>query len=164
MCTKPELIFHLLLWLQQGSGFLNWPVFPSPHQSKCIGNISVIRFQTFYKLMKCQDSADFWINFKQLFRSILPWNSHGSIGNSIPHENCGTPLEIQTPPPPELHWVMGNPMGLAVLYSIWIPRLHSLWVKSPMVSAGTQVSLLGKHGGHSLGQLFSLSQVEAEDG
>ena len=40
----------------------------------------------------------------------------------------------------------------------------SLCVESPMVSAGSQVSLLKKHGGHSPCQLFSLSLVEAKDG
>ena len=40
----------------------------------------------------------------------------------------------------------------------------SLCVESPMVSAGTQVSLLRKHGGHSPGQLFSLSLVYAGNG
>ena len=40
----------------------------------------------------------------------------------------------------------------------------SLCVESPMVSAGSQVSLLKKHEGHSPGQLFSLSLVEAKDG
>ena len=33
-----------------------------------------------------------------------------------------------------------------------------------VVSAGTEVRLLGKHGGHSFGQLISFSLVEAEDG
>ena len=40
----------------------------------------------------------------------------------------------------------------------------SLCAESLMVSAGTQVSLLRKHGGQSPGQLFSLSLVEAKDG
>ena len=50
------------------------------------------------------------------------------------------------------------------LLCLGVTGVSSLCVESPMVSVGTQVSLLREHGGHSLGLLFSLSLVEAKDG
>ena len=40
----------------------------------------------------------------------------------------------------------------------------TLCLETTVVSAGTQVSLLREHGGHILGQLFSLFLVETKDG
>ena len=50
-----------------------------------------------------------------------------------------------------------------VTYYIW-HMTYALWVESLMVSSATQVSPLRRHGSHSPGQLFSLSQVEADYG
>ena len=48
-------------------------------------------------------------------------------------------------------------------FKIYSNHYDIVCAESPMVSAGTQVSLLKKYGGYSLGQRLSLSLVKAED-
>ena len=66
-----------------------------------------------------------------------------------------------------VHHLVGMTVLLILLNDLFclFEELQSpLCLQSPMVSVGTQVSLMRKQGGHSLSQLFSLYLVEAEDG